>query len=179
MAQAVSHAKFVCSDMSSYEVVLMKILQVRMCVSCTLSTCVQVLRELLLSPAGAGLSNESVCEIMQTCFRICFDKNSSEILRRAAEGVLADMVAALFRRLHTFHEHTLLPGDRIRTLLSAPVDEPGDTLGLPPLPAASGSLWTANAIAREDSVPEAASAKPDTVPIGGMERSGTRICAIH
>ena len=39
-------------------------------VICTL---VKVLRMLVLSPAGVLLSNESICEIMQSCFRICFE----------------------------------------------------------------------------------------------------------
>jgi brefeldin A-resistance guanine nucleotide exchange factor 1 len=55
----VTHARFVGTDPSSDEVVLMKILQ--------------VLRTLLLTPVGAHLTNESVCEIMQSCFRICFE----------------------------------------------------------------------------------------------------------
>lgn len=37
----------------------------------------QVLRTLLLSPAGVLLTNESVCEIMQSCFRICFEMRLS------------------------------------------------------------------------------------------------------
>ena len=36
-------------------------------------TLVKVLRMLVLSPAGLLLSNESICEIMQSCFRICFE----------------------------------------------------------------------------------------------------------
>ena len=39
-------------------------------VICTL---VKVLRMLVLSPAGVLLSNVSICEIMQSCFRICFE----------------------------------------------------------------------------------------------------------
>lgn len=37
----------------------------------------QVLRTLLLTPVGAHLTNESVCEIMQSCFRICFEMRLS------------------------------------------------------------------------------------------------------
>ena len=37
----------------------------------------QVLRTLLLTPAGVQLTNESVCEIMQSCFRICFEMRLS------------------------------------------------------------------------------------------------------
>ena len=38
---------------------------------------VQVLRTLLLTPVGALMTNESVCEIMQSCFRICFETRLS------------------------------------------------------------------------------------------------------
>lgn len=37
----------------------------------------EVLRTLLLSPVGRLLSNESVCEVMQSCFRICFEMRLS------------------------------------------------------------------------------------------------------
>ncbi|CAB3230203.1 unnamed protein product [Arctia plantaginis] len=59
IADAVTHARFVGTDHSSDGVVLMKILQ--------------VLRTLMLSPEGAMLTDESVCEIMLSCFRICFE----------------------------------------------------------------------------------------------------------
>uniref|UniRef100_A0A673WN48 Golgi-specific brefeldin A-resistance guanine nucleotide exchange factor 1 n=1 Tax=Salmo trutta TaxID=8032 RepID=A0A673WN48_SALTR len=82
MADAVTHARFVGTDPASDEVVLMKILQ--------------VLRTLLLTPVGAHLTNESVCEIMQSCFRICFEVRLSELLRKSAEHTLVDMVQLLF-----------------------------------------------------------------------------------
>uniref|UniRef100_A0A674KCA6 Golgi-specific brefeldin A-resistance guanine nucleotide exchange factor 1 n=1 Tax=Terrapene triunguis TaxID=2587831 RepID=A0A674KCA6_9SAUR len=84
MADAVTHARFVGTDPASDEVVLMKILQ--------------VLRTLLLTPVGAHLTNESVCEIMQSCFRICFEMRLSELLRKSAEHTLVDMVQLLFTR---------------------------------------------------------------------------------
>uniref|UniRef100_A0A672MT09 Golgi-specific brefeldin A-resistance guanine nucleotide exchange factor 1 n=1 Tax=Sinocyclocheilus grahami TaxID=75366 RepID=A0A672MT09_SINGR len=84
MADAVTHARFVGTDPASDEVVLMKILQ--------------VLRTLLLTPVGAHLTNESVCEIMQSCFRICFEMRLSELLRKSAEHTLVDMVQLLFSR---------------------------------------------------------------------------------
>lgn len=31
----------------------------------------------MLTPAGSMLTNESVCEIMQSCFRICFEMRLS------------------------------------------------------------------------------------------------------
>ncbi|XP_047458727.1 Golgi-specific brefeldin A-resistance guanine nucleotide exchange factor 1 isoform X2 [Mugil cephalus] len=90
MADAVTHARFVGTDPASDEVVLMKILQ--------------VLRTLLLTPVGAHLTNESVCEIMQSCFRICFEMRLSELLRKSAEHTLVEMVQLLFSRLPQFKE---------------------------------------------------------------------------
>lgn len=59
IADAVTHARFVGEDNNSDSVVLLKI--------------VQVLKTLMLSPEGSFLSNESVCEIILSCFRICFE----------------------------------------------------------------------------------------------------------
>jgi brefeldin A-resistance guanine nucleotide exchange factor 1 len=92
IADAVTHARFVGTDPANDEVVLMKILQ--------------VLRTLLLTPIGNLMTNESVCEIMQSCFRICFEARLSELLRRTAEHTLTDMVQLLFQRLKSFKEDT-------------------------------------------------------------------------
>ena len=59
IADSITHARFVGTDSSSDEVVLMKILH--------------VLRTLMLSNVGLYLTNSSVCEIMQSCFQICFE----------------------------------------------------------------------------------------------------------
>ncbi|KAL6262376.1 hypothetical protein P5V15_007465 [Pogonomyrmex californicus] len=88
IADAVTHARFVGADASGDGVVLMRVLQ--------------VLRALMLSSAGDYLSNESVCEIMLSCFRICFETRLSEILRKTAEHCLRDMVQHLFTRLPQF-----------------------------------------------------------------------------
>uniref|UniRef100_A0A8R1Y720 SEC7 domain-containing protein n=1 Tax=Onchocerca volvulus TaxID=6282 RepID=A0A8R1Y720_ONCVO len=91
IANAVTHAKFIGSaDSGRDEVVLLKILQ--------------VLRTLLLTPVGRLLSNESVCEMMQSCFRISFEPALSELLREVAEATLSDMTQLLFTRLPTFQE---------------------------------------------------------------------------
>ncbi|VBB28394.1 unnamed protein product [Acanthocheilonema viteae] len=91
IADAVTHAKFIGSaDSGRDEVVLLKILQ--------------VLRTLMLTPVGRLLSNESVCEMMQSCFRISFEPALSELLREVAEATLSDMTQLLFTRLPTFQE---------------------------------------------------------------------------
>ncbi|XP_031833133.2 sec7 domain-containing protein garz [Nomia melanderi] len=103
VADAVTHARFVGTDASGDGVVLMRILQ--------------VLRALTLSPAGDFLSNESICEIMLSCFRICFGPHLSELLRKTAEHCLRDMVQHLFTRLPQFADDTraLLNMRKMRT----------------------------------------------------------------
>ncbi|XP_052743243.1 Golgi-specific brefeldin A-resistance guanine nucleotide exchange factor 1 isoform X2 [Bicyclus anynana] len=88
IADAVTHARFVGTDHSSDGVVLLKILQ--------------VLRTLMLSPEGAMLTDESVCEIMLSCFRTCFETRLTELLRRNAEQCLKDMTQLIFMRLPQF-----------------------------------------------------------------------------
>ncbi|KAI4455886.1 guanyl-nucleotide exchange factor [Holotrichia oblita] len=88
IADAVTHARFVGTDQSSDSVVLMKILQ--------------VLRTLTLSPEGSTLTNENLCEIMLSCFKICFEARLSELLRKTAELYLKDMVQLVFMRLPQF-----------------------------------------------------------------------------
>ncbi|VDP01466.1 unnamed protein product [Heligmosomoides polygyrus] len=96
VAYAVVHTKFIGGKSSgSDECVLFKILV--------------VLRSLLLSPAGSLLSNEAVCDMMQSCFRIVFEQHLSPLLRKAAEATLSDMTQLIFTRLPTFHEDARHP----------------------------------------------------------------------
>ena len=90
IADSITHARFVGTNSSSDEVVLMKILH--------------VLRTLMLSPIGYHLTNSSVCEIMQSCFQICFETRLTELLRLSCESILVDMVQLLFARLPQFKE---------------------------------------------------------------------------
>ncbi len=90
IADAVTHARFVGADQSSDGVVLLRI--------------IQVLKTLILSPEGSALTNESVCEIIMSCFRICFETRLNELLRRTAEHALRDMILLLFMRLPQFVE---------------------------------------------------------------------------
>ena len=93
IADAVTRARFVGVDPRSDEVVLMKILA--------------VLRTLMLTPVGLLLTNEGVCEILQSTFRICFETRLSDLLRKTAEFALNDMIQLLFTRLPTFNEENL------------------------------------------------------------------------
>lgn len=101
IADAVTHARFVGADQASDGVALMKI--------------IQVLRTLMLSPEGSALTNESVCEVMLSCFRICFEPRLNELLRRIAEHALKDSILLLFMRLPQFAEERSVTG-QIRKL---------------------------------------------------------------
>ncbi|VDP39729.1 unnamed protein product, partial [Schistosoma margrebowiei] len=87
IADASTQARFVGTDPRSAEVVLMKVLH--------------LLRTLLLVPAGALVSDRAIREILQSCFRICFEPKLSELLRRTAELCLASMIQLFFSRLPT------------------------------------------------------------------------------
>ena len=61
-----------------------------------------VMRQMTLSTVGLLLTNESICEIMQSTLRICFEPRLSELLRKTAQHCLNDMVQLLFTRLPSF-----------------------------------------------------------------------------
>ncbi|XP_063705647.1 LOW QUALITY PROTEIN: Golgi-specific brefeldin A-resistance guanine nucleotide exchange factor 1-like [Culicoides brevitarsis] len=92
IADTVTHTRFVGADVASDGAVLLKV--------------VQILRLLMVNPEGKFLSNESICEIMLSCFRICFEPKMNDLLRRTAETALKDMVLAIFVQLPTFVEDT-------------------------------------------------------------------------
>ena len=90
LAQSVTHARFRGTNPANDEVVLMKI--------------IMVLRTLLLTPIGVLLTNETVKEIMISCFRICFTKDFSELLQKTSEHTLVDAVQLLFSRVSHYRE---------------------------------------------------------------------------
>ena len=89
IAESVTKARFVGTDSSSDEVVLMRILS--------------VLENLIVQPFYS-LTNGLVCEIMQSCFRIAFETRLSELLRKCAIKSLTEMVRALFSRISHFDQ---------------------------------------------------------------------------
>jgi hypothetical protein len=109
ISDSVTKARFIGTDTSSDEVVLMRILN--------------VLRELIVR-RYKSLTNGAVCEIMQSCFRIAFEPRLSELLRKSAEQSLVDMVQVLFRRIPEFnHEFAdelcfIKMGPKLNTSLS-------------------------------------------------------------
>ncbi|XP_055856170.1 Golgi-specific brefeldin A-resistance guanine nucleotide exchange factor 1 [Episyrphus balteatus] len=90
IADSVTHARFLGTDQSSDGVALFRV--------------IEVLHTLMRSPEGSALTNESICEMMLSCFKICFEPRLNELLRRSAEQALKDMVLLLFIRLPQFAE---------------------------------------------------------------------------
>jgi len=92
VCEAVTHCRFEGRPDGSGgdDVVLLKILQ-------TLLECIK-------SPVGHLLSDELVCECVLSCFRISRLQRFSELLRRAAEYTLVDMMRTIFGRLHELVE---------------------------------------------------------------------------
>uniref|UniRef100_A0A0K0G494 SEC7 domain-containing protein n=1 Tax=Strongyloides venezuelensis TaxID=75913 RepID=A0A0K0G494_STRVS len=92
ITQAITRAKFMGgSDNGSDECVLLKI--------------VQALRSLIMSKYGRLLSDESVCEMIQSCFKMAFELTFSELLRKVCESTLMDMTQVIFNRLPSFEEN--------------------------------------------------------------------------
>lgn len=84
---------------------------------------VYVLRTLMLNPEGSALTNESVCEIMLSCFRICFEPRLNELLRKNAEQTLKEIVQLLFMRLPQFSEERYAAGLLKKMIASGTIDQ--------------------------------------------------------
>ncbi|ORX59019.1 Sec7-domain-containing protein [Hesseltinella vesiculosa] len=85
LSSGATHCKFEASDAASDELVLLRMLQ--------------VLQATLTNECGQVLSDEAVCEMMETGLSMCCQMRLSEMLRRSAEHVMIKMVVAIFERL--------------------------------------------------------------------------------
>lgn len=86
IVDAVTSCRFEVTDPASEEVVLMKILQV-------LLACMK-------SKASVVLSNQHVCTIVNTCFRVVHQAGTkSEVLQRIARHTMHELVRCIFQHL--------------------------------------------------------------------------------
>ncbi|KAI8082800.1 uncharacterized protein BX664DRAFT_366573 [Halteromyces radiatus] len=85
LSSAATHCKFEASDAASDELVLLRMLQ--------------VLQVTLTSECGQVLSDEAVCEMMETGLSMCCQMRLTDMLRRSAEHVMIKMVISIFERL--------------------------------------------------------------------------------
>jgi brefeldin A-resistance guanine nucleotide exchange factor 1 len=98
IVDAVTSCRFEVTDPASEEVVLMKILQV-------LLACMK-------SAASVRLSNQHVCNIVNTCFRVVHQASSKgELLQRIARHTMHELVRCIFSHLPDINiEHALANG---------------------------------------------------------------------
>ncbi|KAI9483078.1 MAG: hypothetical protein EXX96DRAFT_478742 [Benjaminiella poitrasii] len=90
LSSAATHCKFEASDAASDELVLLRMLQ--------------LLQMAITSKCGQVLSDEAVCEMMETGLSMCCQMRLTEMLRRSAEHVMINMVIAIFERLKNLED---------------------------------------------------------------------------
>lgn len=110
VVDTVTSCRFEVTDPASEEVVLMKILQV-------LHACIK-------SKASIVLSNQHVCTIVNTCFRIVHQAGSKgELLQRIARHTMHELVRSIFSHLPNIghSEHEVADMDRGSTVVEEEV----------------------------------------------------------
>ncbi|GAA6025135.1 hypothetical protein JCM8202_005730 [Rhodotorula sphaerocarpa] len=125
LSSAGTHCKFEASDSVSDEVVLLRILD--------------LLRTLLTGPLAGVLSDESVCEMMETGLSMCCQMRLSEMLRRCAERTMQAMISAVFSRLRQLPataEEDLAAAELSRTPSNVDVERSDRPVGAGPRMAA-------------------------------------------
>ncbi len=85
LSAAITHCRFEASDSAADEIVLLRILK--------------LMEGMLSGPGGDLLSDESVCEMMETGLSMCCQARLSELLRRSAEMSMVKMTQVIFERL--------------------------------------------------------------------------------
>ncbi|KAJ8098786.1 hypothetical protein POJ06DRAFT_213020 [Lipomyces tetrasporus] len=85
LSSAITHCRFEASDSAQDEVVLLRILRLMECMMCGIG--------------GDLLSDESVCEMMETGLSMCCQMRLSEMLRRSAEMSMVTMCQRAFELL--------------------------------------------------------------------------------
>ncbi|KAI1109183.1 Sec7-domain-containing protein [Nemania sp. NC0429] len=140
LSTAITHCRFEASDSAQDEVVLLMILH--------------LMEDMLSGPGGALLSDESVCEMMETGLTMCCQSRLSELLRRTAEAAMVRMCQIIFEHLKHLEVQA---GDDLEALDN---QANGDTEALRMVPSANGN----DVIASSDALPseERASSSTDS-----------------
>ncbi|KAI1131294.1 Sec7-domain-containing protein [Nemania abortiva] len=118
LSTAITHCRFEASDSAQDEVVLLMILH--------------LMEDMLSGPGGALLSDESVCEMMETGLTMCCQSRLSELLRRTAEAAMVRMCQIIFEHLKHLEVQA---GDDLEALDN---QANGDTEALRMVPSTNG-----------------------------------------
>ncbi|GAW19988.1 hypothetical protein ANO14919_094820 [Xylariales sp. No.14919] len=119
LSTAITHCRFEASDSAQDEVVLLMILH--------------LMEDMLSGPGGGLLSDESVCEMMETGLTMCCQSRLSELLRRTAEASMVRMCQIIFEHLKHLEVQA---GDDLEALDS---QANGDTEALRMVPSTNGN----------------------------------------
>ncbi|KAF2428990.1 hypothetical protein EJ08DRAFT_662157 [Tothia fuscella] len=85
LSAAITHCRFEASGTSADDVVYTRILR--------------LMEEIISGPCGDILSDESVCQIMETGLGLCCDPRFTQMLQRSAEISMVNMCQVVFERL--------------------------------------------------------------------------------
>ena len=133
LSAAITHCRFEASDSAADEIVLLRILK--------------LMEGMLSGPGGDLLSDESVCEMMETGLSMCCQMRLSELLRRSAEISMITMCQIVFERLKhledeaggdiTALEESATDGQAVELKMDAPLK---GTNAASPQPVAANAL---------------------------------------
>jgi brefeldin A-resistance guanine nucleotide exchange factor 1 len=105
LSAAITHCRFEASDSAADEIVLLRILK--------------LMEDMLSGPGGNLLSDESVCEMMETGLSMCCQMRLSDLLRQSAEVSMVAMCQIVFERLKHLEDEA---GENL-TVLDFSLDE--------------------------------------------------------
>jgi brefeldin A-resistance guanine nucleotide exchange factor 1 len=150
LSAAITHCRFEASDSAADEIVLLRILK--------------LMEGMLSGPGGDLLSDESVCEMMETGLSMCCQSRLSELLRRSAEMSMAKMTQVIFERLKHLE---IEAGDEIEAL-DEKTKEDMDTVKMDPSGNSNDAIKSSLA-APSDSTPSTSFDKPRNGPSTSMD----------
>jgi brefeldin A-resistance guanine nucleotide exchange factor 1 len=148
LSAAITHCRFEASDSAADEIVLLRILK--------------LMEGMLSGPGGDLLSDESVCEMMETGLSMCCQSRLSELLRRSAEISMVKMCQVIFERL----KHLEIEAGDEMDALDEKTKEDMDTVKMDPSATKNDAVKSSLAAPPSDTRPSASFEKPRSAMAG-------------
>lgn len=147
LSTAITHCRFEASDSAADEIVLLRILK--------------LMEGMLSGPGGDLLSDESVCEMMETGLSMCCQSRLSELLRRSAEMSVIKMCQVIFERLR----HLEMEAGEEAEALDEKTKEDMDTVKMDPSGNGNDAVKSSLAAPPSDSRPSSSFDKTRNGPL--------------
>jgi brefeldin A-resistance guanine nucleotide exchange factor 1 len=147
LSAAITHCRFEASDSAADEIVLLRILK--------------LMEGMLSGPGGDLLSDESVCEMMETGLSMCCQSRLSELLRRSAEMSMVKMCQVIFERL----KHLEIEAGDEAEALDEKTKEDMDTVKMDPSGNGNDAITSSLAAPPTDSRPSSSFDKSRNGPL--------------